>query len=92
MILHLKNILSHQAECTHPSVADQACEQICTNTVGSFKCSCDRGWFLNGNGHSCDDLDECKCTNDPAYKDEKPECGDVSVLRSFQDYEIRVLF
>jgi len=30
------------------------CEQTCTNNDGSFDCSCDAGYTLNGNGFDCD--------------------------------------
>lgn len=29
------------------------CSQICTNTVGSFYCSCMDGYTLNANGKAC---------------------------------------
>ena len=29
------------------------CEQTCTNTVGSFECSCDPGYNLASNGLNC---------------------------------------
>ncbi|XP_060569041.1 uncharacterized protein LOC132727520 [Ruditapes philippinarum] len=35
------------------------CDQICTNTHGSFQCSCRPGFRLNVDGHTCSDIDEC---------------------------------
>lgn len=35
------------------------CQQTCTNTVGSFVCSCYNGYQLGINGKSCEDVDEC---------------------------------
>ncbi|XP_019635693.1 PREDICTED: multiple epidermal growth factor-like domains protein 6 [Branchiostoma belcheri] len=32
------------------------CAQICTNTDGSYTCSCRAGYSLNDDGHSCDDV------------------------------------
>ncbi|CAH1256822.1 MEGF10 [Branchiostoma lanceolatum] len=32
------------------------CEQICTNTRGSYTCSCRDGYSLNDDGHACDDV------------------------------------
>ena len=32
---------------------DGACDQTCTNTDGSFVCSCDSGYALDGNGRDC---------------------------------------
>ena len=37
-------------ECTKSS---DGCEQNCTNTVGSFECSCDSGFVLDDNHLSC---------------------------------------
>ena len=30
------------------------CEQVCTNTVSSFNCSCNDGFSLNADGATCD--------------------------------------
>jgi len=30
------------------------CEQICTNTDGSFQCDCRSGFTLNNDGMTCD--------------------------------------
>ncbi|XP_062901651.1 uncharacterized protein LOC134345238 [Mobula hypostoma] len=36
------------------------CEQICTNTFGSYNCSCEEGYAVNTtNSSMCDDIDEC---------------------------------
>ena len=29
------------------------CQQICTNTAGSYTCSCGIGFLLSENGHTC---------------------------------------
>ena len=29
------------------------CEHNCHNTIGSYYCSCDTGYFLTANGYSC---------------------------------------
>ena len=35
------------------------CDQVCTNTIGSFQCSCIEGYTLSSNGRSCLDINEC---------------------------------
>jgi hypothetical protein len=35
------------------------CAQTCTNSTGSFTCSCDEGYTLNTDGLTCDNIDEC---------------------------------
>ncbi|XP_066264138.1 uncharacterized protein [Branchiostoma lanceolatum] len=44
------------------------CAQNCTNTVGSFVCSCRDGFVLNSDGLSCDDVDECAANNGGCYQ------------------------
>jgi hypothetical protein len=34
------------------------CNQNCTNTHGSFSCSCRNGYRLSGE-HDCEDINEC---------------------------------
>ena len=35
------------------------CQYSCVNTDGSFYCDCDKGYKLEDNGYSCDDINEC---------------------------------
>ena len=42
-------------ECTNKSL----CEQDCSDTQGSYECTCNSGFQLNSDGISCDDIDEC---------------------------------
>ena len=35
------------------------CAQHCTNTNGSYYCTCDSGYDLGSDGHACIDSDEC---------------------------------
>ncbi|XP_078621100.1 uncharacterized protein LOC144887611 isoform X2 [Branchiostoma floridae x Branchiostoma japonicum] len=42
------------------------CAQICTYTnfkTGHFQCSCRKGFKLNSDGLTCDDIDECETNN-----------------------------
>jgi len=39
-------------------ISNGGCEQMCTNTIGSFYCSCGTGYLLSGNGLNCSG--ECK--------------------------------
>eukprot|EP00731_Ephydatia_muelleri_P028213 Em0019g1086a len=39
------------------------CAQICTNTVGSFTCSCNTGYSLGADARSCVDVNECLTNN-----------------------------
>ncbi|XP_078575770.1 uncharacterized protein LOC144861669 [Branchiostoma floridae x Branchiostoma japonicum] len=45
------------------ATANGGCSQNCSNTVGSFTCSCHVGYNLNSDGVSCDDVDECASNN-----------------------------
>jgi len=35
------------------------CEQECVNTMGGYRCVCRPGYSLQGDGHTCEDNDEC---------------------------------
>ncbi|XP_059168883.1 ficolin-2-like [Physella acuta] len=51
-------------ECNGP--AGNPCQQICTNTVGSYSCSCSPGYAISSaNSSTCDDIDECKDRSTP---------------------------
>ena len=39
------------------------CSQNCTNTLGSYFCSCHSGYILNPDRHHCDDINECLVNN-----------------------------
>ena len=43
-------------ECTEGT---DGCSQTCTNTVGSYECSCGVGYRLASDRHSCVDINEC---------------------------------
>ena len=40
-------------ECTEGT---SGCEQICSNTVGSFFCSCQSGYTLDADGTNCNGI------------------------------------
>ena len=35
------------------STGNGGCDHSCTNTNGSYICSCDDGYALSSNGHTC---------------------------------------
>ncbi|XP_065917828.1 uncharacterized protein [Dysidea avara] len=41
------------------------CQHNCTNTIGSYYCTCANptGYTLNEDGHNCTDINECKISN-----------------------------
>ncbi|XP_078576863.1 uncharacterized protein LOC144862349 [Branchiostoma floridae x Branchiostoma japonicum] len=57
----LKNVTwRHIDECTDQN---GGCSQTCTNTVGSYNCSCSEGSVLDVDGHNCTAVDECASLN-----------------------------
>ncbi|XP_078575823.1 uncharacterized protein LOC144861697 [Branchiostoma floridae x Branchiostoma japonicum] len=45
-------------ECV-PREGRGSCDQICTNTVGGFSCSCNAGFTLHQDSRTCNDDNEC---------------------------------
>ena len=41
------------------SEGTSGCNQICSNTLGSYTCSCQDGYELDIDNHTCIDIDEC---------------------------------
>ena len=39
------------------------CSQLCTNTIGSYTCTCRNGYQLGNDNHTCTDIDECSVNN-----------------------------
>ena len=46
-------------ECTNGG-----CDHVCTNSVGSFQCSCNSGYNLAADGTTCVDINECQLNTD----------------------------
>ena len=40
------------------------CDQVCTDTTGSFMCSCNNGFTLNNDERTCTDINECLLNTD----------------------------
>ncbi|XP_053373366.1 uncharacterized protein LOC123544865 [Mercenaria mercenaria] len=53
---HLLVVMHDENEC---GTRNGNCGHICTNIIGSFKCSCREGYTLNGDKSTCTDIDEC---------------------------------
>ena len=49
MFYHVQRF-SEINECDN---GDQDCQQLCINTVGSYKCACEHGYFLKSDGKTC---------------------------------------
>ena len=47
-------------ECTEGT---SGCDQDCSNILGSYECSCERGYLLDSDNHTCTDIDECIINN-----------------------------
>ena len=44
---------SYCVDINECDTSNGGCEQRCSNTVGSFYCSCDIGYQLDNNGFNC---------------------------------------
>ena len=52
-IVLIKNINFKNIDVNECGTNNGGCQQQCTNTVGSYSCSCYTGYTLNSNGKTC---------------------------------------
>ena len=52
------------ADINECATSNGGCSQICTNSVGSFQCSCNSGYRLASDGRTCQDINECTANTD----------------------------
>ena len=56
--LHVESLLPLHVQSVS---SKDNCDHTCTNTYGgSFTCSCNAGYTLDADGHTCKDTDECR--------------------------------
>ncbi|XP_041364262.1 uncharacterized protein LOC121379679 [Gigantopelta aegis] len=49
--------------CIDIDECPSSCQHMCSNTDGSYVCTCRDGYTLNANKHNCNDIDECTTDN-----------------------------
>ncbi|XP_078621276.1 uncharacterized protein LOC144887750 [Branchiostoma floridae x Branchiostoma japonicum] len=52
------------------------CAHICTNTIGSFRCSCQDGFSLNSDGFTCDEIHTAPCN--PGWSYNGTWCNEIN--------------
>ena len=46
-------LLTDIDECSPSSGINHGCQMKCNNNIGSYTCSCDKGYYLTSNGRDC---------------------------------------
>lgn len=54
ILINVEYILKQFPDINECATSNGNCTQVCTNTVGSYYCSCMTGYTLNSNGQTCD--------------------------------------
>ena len=54
ILINVEYILKKFPDINECATSNGNCTQVCTNTVGSYYCSCMTGYTLNSNGQACD--------------------------------------
>ena len=62
----------HVADIDECANNTDGCAQTCTNTVGSYQCSCETGYTLNSDGHACDGTSSPAASDSPQQHNTMP--------------------
>ena len=64
IVITYLHAISSKLDINECATSNGGCNQHCTNTPGSFQCSCNNGFSLSSNGRTCVDNDECTANTD----------------------------
>jgi len=53
LVMHHNKYIPLDVDINECSDSNGGCQHNCTNTIGSYYCSCDAGYSLDQDGHSC---------------------------------------
>ena len=56
--------VSSNSDINECSTGNGGCDHVCTNSAGSFECSCNSGYNLAADGTTCVDINECQLNTD----------------------------
>ena len=59
----MKNYFDNFLDINECSEGISGCNQICSNTLGSYTCICQNGYQLDTDNHTCIDINECAVNN-----------------------------
>ena len=62
-IMEISIIVSNCVDINECSQGTSRCSQLCTNTIGSYNCTCHNGYQLGNDNHTCTDINECNTNN-----------------------------
>ena len=57
----ITNVLYIHADLNECSLGTHLCEHNCGNNIGSYYCTCNTGYHLDGNGLNCSGIYIAKC-------------------------------
>ena len=57
------------ADIDECSTGASLCNQLCTNTDGSYECSCEGGFMLLDDGVTCVEINECTMNTDDCQQE-----------------------
>ena len=56
IIAHYYKVYTFNIETDECAASPSPCQHVCTNTVGSFQCSCNNGYLIDSDETSCNGM------------------------------------